>query len=204
MKPRAKAGAVAAGALMAALLTGGVASAADWFVVAPQSKIKNLQTVAMPGFDSGPAVEVNAKTNTVAVRWVVQKVVKGERVQRYIVRRYNTATGSKHLVCGAEVVTATCKDTDVPTGSWAYTVQTAQYRWTGPESPRSGVVTIEPEPKAAAPEPVPTATTATETPSATRATVVATTAAAPAPTPSTDPPAIDPAPPVPSEEHTEP
>lgn len=157
MKPRGKATIVAVTALAAALVSGGVASAANWFVADPQSTIKNVRTVTMPGFDTGPTADLNAKKKSVTVRWVAQKLVKGERVQRYIVRRYDTGNGAKIEVCGADVVTTTCKDADVPVGAWAYTVQAVQYRWTGPESPRSGVVTIEPEP-AAVPTPSPAAT----------------------------------------------
>ena len=87
-----------------AAIGGGVAFA-GWFATSPEVKAK-VRTAAMPGFDTGPAVDVNARKKTVAVRWVAQKVVKGERVQRYIVRRYNTATGVKLTVCGDQVVTA--------------------------------------------------------------------------------------------------
>jgi cell division septation protein DedD len=178
-----KASLVATAVAALAVVGGGVAFAGAWFAVSPTMTVKKLTTATMPGFDSRPAVEL--RNGNVTIQWVTQKLVKGVNVQRYLVRRYDTATGDSAPVCGGTVTVSKCKDTDVPTGSWEYTVRTAQYLWTGPESVHSDPITIAPT----FAKPATATTSAAPSPSGP--------APAPAPTtkaPSTPEPSVSPSP----------
>ena len=153
MKGSTKVTAVVATALSAGILGSGVAFA-GWFEGA-DSVTGKLTTAAMPGFDSRPGVQLTK--NTVTVQWFAQKVAKKVPVQRYVVTRYDAGTGAHEQVCGANVTATRCKDTEVPAGTWEYTVRTVQYRWTGPESRHSDPVTIAgPAPAEVAPTVAPT------------------------------------------------
>jgi hypothetical protein len=170
MSALSKASLVAAAVTSLAIIGGGIAFAGSWFTTSPTLTVKKLTTVTMPAFGSGPAVQ--RTDDKVTIQWVTRKLVKGVTVQRYLVRRYNTATGTSTQVCGAAVTVSRCRDTDVPAGEWEYTVRTAQYLWSGPESPRSAPITIpsgSPQAKAAAaPSPAPaTQPSTTASPTAT-------------------------------------
>lgn len=142
MKAFSKASLVLATVTSLAVIGGGVAFAGSWFTTAPDLRVKKLTTATMPDFDSGPAVDL--RNGNVTIQWVAQKLVKGVPVQRYIVRRYNAATGASAQICGDDVTVSKCKDSDVPPGQWEYTVRTAHYQWRGPESPHSDAITITP------------------------------------------------------------
>ena len=156
MRALAKASAVVATATALAAIGGGIASA-GWFVTSARSTA-TVRTLQMPGFDRGPVVERQPRTDSVSVRWVTRPA------QRYIVERYDTATGAGTPVCA--VVTGGCQDDDVPAGTWAYTVRAVNWRWTGPESPRSAALTIPPRrrPGTFPASPEPSATTASRIP----------------------------------------
>jgi hypothetical protein len=118
----------------------GTVSAFAAFEVSASEAVMRFKSATMPALDSAPAVEQRAAK--VKIAWVAQKI-GGTHVERYLVTRYNMATGAATQVCGNQVSTARCTDADVPLGRWKYTVRTVQRTWTGPESKRSDVVKID-------------------------------------------------------------
>jgi hypothetical protein len=121
-------------------LAGSVSAFAAFSVEAPGA-VMRFQTITMPAFDSAPDVEQNAAK--VKLAWVAQKIGGGEKVERYLVTRYNLITGGGAQVCGENVTAARCTDVNVPAGRWKYTLRTVQGTWMGPESKRSDVVKID-------------------------------------------------------------
>jgi hypothetical protein len=96
----------------------------------------------MPGGNS-PSVAVSG--GDVAVRWSPSTLPTGVGVAGYTVQRYNTITGAAATVgaaCAGIVAATTCTETNVPAGSWAYTVTPVLGGWTGAPSSASPTVTV--------------------------------------------------------------
>jgi hypothetical protein len=117
---------------VALVLAGAAYAYASWSVGSETIKLK-IKTVAMPTFGSGPTIQV--KNHKVTVQWIAQKLEQGVKVERYIVMRNDGTTSTQ--VCGAAVTAHTCKDLDVPDGTYTYTVRTVQGLWEGADSPPS-------------------------------------------------------------------
>lgn len=82
---------------------------------------------------------------TVTVSWV-QATIAGAPVAAYVVRRYATVSGTESPVaggCAGVVAAMTCTDSNVPPGSWVYSITPVHGPWTGTAGPRSlPVVTL--------------------------------------------------------------
>lgn len=82
--------------------------------------------------------------SAVDVRWTPVVLSDGASVEGYIVLRVGSngaavpASGS----CAGVVITTTCTDSAVPSGSWSYSDTPVQDSWSGGESPLSSPVTV--------------------------------------------------------------
>ena len=111
-------------------IAGAAAAYANWTVrTAPL--VLNVKIITMPVFYSAPAVQPQGRKVTVS--W---------------------ASGKRKQICTTSITT--CRDTAVPDGAWAYTVQTVYASWRGVDSPPSAPVKIG---NTATPPSTPTATT---------------------------------------------
>jgi hypothetical protein len=85
--------------------------------------------------------------STVDVAWPAS--IGGAPVAGYEVRSYDATTGTPRAVgasCAGIVAGTSCSETDVPDGSWRYTVVPRQQAWAGAESPLSDPVIVDTTP----------------------------------------------------------
>jgi hypothetical protein len=81
---------------------------------------------------------------SVTVSWSATTLPGGAAVAGYVVRRYSS-TGTVQTIgagCAGTVTAASCTETDLPAGSWRYSVEPKQGNWTGPESGQSTAVSV--------------------------------------------------------------
>jgi hypothetical protein len=96
----------------------------------------------MPGGNS-PSVVVSG--SSVTVRWPASTFTSGVNVEGYIVQRLDAASGQDANIaaaCAGIVTATTCTESNVPAGSWVYTVTPVQGGWAGASSPPSPVVSV--------------------------------------------------------------
>jgi len=70
----------------------------------------------------------------------------GRDVTSYLVRRYDSATGTTPVAsftCSGSGTTVSCADPGVPGGTWYYTDTPQLASWSGAESARSGAVSTD-------------------------------------------------------------
>jgi hypothetical protein len=90
----------------------------------------------------GNTPSASAVSRDITVTWAPTSLTGGTPATGYLVRRYTT-TGVEHAVldeCTGVVVTLSCTEHDVPTGSWRYTVTPLFGNWTGSPSVESAAV----------------------------------------------------------------
>ncbi len=102
-------------------------------------------TAASVGAGSAPTATVSPG-RAVVVSWSAATLSDGSPVGGYLVRRYDSATGtlaSVGLGCTGTIAALSCTETAVPPGTWRYSVTPViGVNWRGAESARSGAVTI--------------------------------------------------------------
>lgn len=130
-----------AGVAVAVVALGGVAWA---YWTAQATNVPAYSMADTVGAGARPSV--NASGNTVTVSWSAAATAGGHAVGGYLVSRYPTASGGSAVAaaqgtCAATPVTATsCTETDVPGGTWYYTVTPVLGNWHGTESPRANAI----------------------------------------------------------------
>jgi len=93
---------------------------------------------------SGPTPSASASGTSVTVSWSTVKV-GGSPVGGYVVKSYDATTNVPRTVgasCSGTLTTTSCTETNVPSGSWRYTVTPHSGSWTGAESAKSAAVTV--------------------------------------------------------------
>lgn len=95
----------------------------------------------------GAAPAVSAINGTsAALSWGASTLSDGEPVDGYVVKRYDSSTGTLQPLgagCSGTITTRSCTETGVPTGAWRYTVTPVlASNWRGTESSQSGMLTI--------------------------------------------------------------
>ena len=94
----------------------------------------------------GMTPSASAAGRTVTVTWPASTLAGGQAVDGYQVRRYDSVTLVAQTVtsaCAGTVTATSCVESNVPQGSWAYTV-TPRFatNWVGAESARSTAVVV--------------------------------------------------------------
>jgi hypothetical protein len=101
------------------------------------ARAKTLGTGAVPtGAASGKKV---------TVAWTASTFVEGGNAPGYVVRRYNAATGvlqSIGAACSGTLTGLSCTESNVPSGTWQYTVTPAAAVWRGREGGKGAAVTV--------------------------------------------------------------
>ena len=91
---------------------------------------------------STPTASVSGRN--VTVTWPAVKFINGTNVSGYTVARY-AADGTAQTIktnCTGTISGLSCTERAVPSGSWTYSVKAHQSVWSGPESDKSGAVTV--------------------------------------------------------------
>ncbi|MGH2967119.1 MAG: hypothetical protein ACRDMH_17310, partial [Solirubrobacterales bacterium] len=94
---------------------------------------------AMPAGNT-PAASVSGRN--VSLSWSASS--GAVPVDGYIVRRYDTSSNQQSVgsACSGTVSGTSCTEQGVAPGDWKYTVTPTHANWRGPESPKSGTVTV--------------------------------------------------------------
>ena len=131
---------VVAGALGILTPAGTSLAYASWKVMGSTlTMAATTSTMPTPGVPN-----FHAHGNTVKVTWQPEFIEPDVKVQRYVVTRHG---GGAELttVCGGMVRSTNCTDSDVPPGTWTYSVRAVYYRWTSQDSRHSEAVTVGPK-----------------------------------------------------------
>jgi hypothetical protein len=126
--------------LVAAVVAFPGGAAAAWVLSGSGSGATKAKTLG-----SGNQPTASAVLRTVTVTWTASSFTTGGAVPGYVVWRYNALTGVGSQAtngCSGIVAAVTCTETNVPVGSWQYTVTPAAGNWRGPESTKSAVVVV--------------------------------------------------------------
>ena len=128
--------------LVAVLVT---ASASAWGYWSGTSAAGGSGATAATTVNAGATPTATASAQSVTVSWATGSLANGQAVTGYLVRRYDTATNTGQDAGSgcATVTTTSCTETNVPAGSWRYTVTPRiGTHWRGAESAASASVTV--------------------------------------------------------------
>ncbi|HEY4020001.1 MAG TPA: hypothetical protein VGM75_15020, partial [Pseudonocardiaceae bacterium] len=136
---------VLAGSATGIVLVGGGVAWAYWDTTASVPTYAFADSVG-----AGGAPTASANNGSIALTWPASSTVAGHAVGGYLVNRYANASGGSATpaaqgTCAAYPVSATtCTETNIPAGTWYYTVTPVLGAWHGSESPRSnGISTAD-------------------------------------------------------------
>jgi hypothetical protein len=136
---------VLAGGATGIVLVGGGVAWAYWDTTASVPTYAFADSV-----NAGGAPTAGANNGSINLSWPASTTVAGHAVGGYLVNRYasasgGTATPAAQGTCAANPVSATdCTETNLPAGTWYYTVTPVLGAWHGTESPRSnGISTAD-------------------------------------------------------------
>ncbi|HEX5090464.1 MAG TPA: fibronectin type III domain-containing protein [Nocardioides sp.] len=97
--------------------------------------------------NQGASPSAGATGSTVTVSWSASTLANGQPVDGYLVRRYDAATSAAQTItsaCMGTVTATSCVESNVPDGSWRYTVTPVfATNWQGAESAKSAAVSID-------------------------------------------------------------
>ena len=100
---------------------------------------------ATVGQGNTPTTTVNG--NAVTVSWAASTLTNGQPVDGYRIKRYSEATHTSQTIlsaCTGTLTATTCVESNVPSGSWVYTVTPVfGANWVGVESQDSNPVTAD-------------------------------------------------------------
>src|SRR3954451_20025042 len=127
-----------------AVLAVGAAAFAYW---TPETGSGGSGSAAATSVNQGPTPAVTTQDGRkVDVSWGASNLDAGQAVDDYTVKRYDADTDTLATTlasCTGTITGLSCTESNVPTGSWKYTV-TPQvgHNWVGHEGDKSGAVTV--------------------------------------------------------------
>ena len=95
------------------------------------------------GAGNTPTTSINGRN--VTVTWTASGISGGgPNADGYIVKRYDTSNNQQSIgaSCSGTVTGLTCTESNVPSGSWKYSVTPAWQNWRGAESSQSATQTV--------------------------------------------------------------
>ena len=116
-------------------------TSAGWTATTAAGNAARSASTSMPSGNKPTATATPPSSATVAVAWVASS--GGAPVAGYEVRSYDASTGVPRAVgaaCAGIVASTSCTETNVPSGSWRYSVVPRQQAWAGAASPLSDPV----------------------------------------------------------------
>ena len=135
-------GAVGVGSLLGMALA--QPASAAWSATTTASSAGRSAAATMPSGNQPTATVTTPAGSTVSVTWPAS--IGGAPVAGYEVRSYDATNGTPRAVgasCVGIVAGTSCSETDVPDGSWHYSVVPRQQGWAGAESPLSDPVLVD-------------------------------------------------------------
>ena len=125
------------------LLLSGVAALAHWTA---GSLAGGHGAAAATTVGQGSTPSASALGRTVTVTWPASTLAGGQAVDGYQIKRYDSVTLVSQTItsaCAGTVTATTCAESNVPEGSWVYTV-TPRFatNWVGAESAKSPAVAV--------------------------------------------------------------
>lgn len=97
--------------------------------------------------DQGATPSASATGSTVTVTWAATTLGTGQAVSGYRIQRYDAGTQAPQAIlsaCTGTITTTSCAESNVPNGSWKYTVTPLfATNWQGPESAKSATVNVD-------------------------------------------------------------
>jgi len=130
-----------AAALVVGALLAAASAQAAWTPTRSGAAFGRATSVGQGNAPSG--AKVNGKD--VRLTWTATTLTNGAAVDGYLVRRYNAATGAEATVaanCSGTVAALTCTESNVPKGSWQYTITPTRGNWRGAQSPNSAAIAV--------------------------------------------------------------
>ncbi|WP_347108901.1 Ig-like domain-containing protein [Paenarthrobacter sp. S56] len=119
---------------------GGPAASAFWSSVSSNGAAAKADALAQ---GSKPGTTVSGAN--VTVTWAASATTGGKSVSGYSIARYDSATGGTRVAatgsCAGTLNALNCVESNVPAGTWFYTVTPKLALWQGPESARSAGTT---------------------------------------------------------------
>lgn len=82
---------------------------------------------------------------SVTVSWTAATLADGGPVAGYVLKRYNSTSGSPATVgasCSGVITATSCTESSVAAGTWVYTDTPVDSNWTGGQSPDSAAVSV--------------------------------------------------------------
>ena len=122
------------------VLAGAQAAFAAWSKTANASGYG--KALSMP---TGNTPTASSSGTSVTVSWAQSTFSGGTPVAGYLVKRYGATTGVLQTIgsaCSGTISGLSCTETNVPVGSWKYTVTPKQNSWTGTEGTKSSAVSV--------------------------------------------------------------
>jgi hypothetical protein len=96
--------------------------------------------------NQGSTPTAQATGSSVSVSWAASTLASGQPVSGYLVKRYDAGTQAAQTIlsaCAGTIATTSCVESNVPNGSWKYTVTPVfATNWRGPESSMSTTVAV--------------------------------------------------------------
>jgi hypothetical protein len=133
------------GWLLVCCLVGGAATAA-WALWVASSSSASHGVAAAASVNQGATPTASASAGrTVSVSWGASTLSNGVAVAGYLVKRYVSGGAVQTTLagCSGTIAALSCVESDVPAGSWRYTVTPViATNWQGVESAQSGVATV--------------------------------------------------------------
>ena len=113
-------------------------ASAGWQVAASGSGRALAQTIPTTATPTASAVG-----RDVAVSWAATALSGGTPASGYVVRRFDAALVQQTTLASCtSVTTNSCVESNVPSGTWTYSVQATRGNWLGSQSARSASVTV--------------------------------------------------------------
>jgi hypothetical protein len=120
------------------------ASAGDgaWAPVAGGTGATKSKSLAA---SSGNVPTASVAGHAVTLDWSASQFADGAAIPAYVVKRYDAITNALQTTlvsCGGLVGATTCTESNVPTGTWKYSVTPAAGAWRGVEGAKSASVVV--------------------------------------------------------------
>jgi hypothetical protein len=120
------------------------AASAAWTATTTPASAARSAAMSMPAGNQPTATVATPASSTVNVTWPASS--GGAPVAGYEVQSYDATSGTPRAIgasCAGIVAGTSCSETDVPDGSWRYSVIPRQQAWAGAESLLSDPVVVD-------------------------------------------------------------
>ena len=133
-------------ATLAAAVALTIVAATAWAYWSAGSVAGGGGAAAATSVNQGATPTANSTGSTVTVSWAATTLANGQAVSGYLVKRYDAGTHAAQTIlsaCTGTIATTSCVESNVPNGSWKYTVTPVfATSWQGLESAKSTTLVV--------------------------------------------------------------